>query len=113
METPKLNLLSRAMQTYSWRMKALSANLANLDTPGYQRVSVRFEEALQEARHSVSGPERQHEVAPQMEIEDRPAQLEDELMELADTQMRNQLSARALSEHFNLMRTAISGRAMG
>ena len=110
METDNLNLLNRAMKTYMWRAQALSSNIANLDTPGYQRMSVSFEEALQEARHSVPGARELSEVEPEMEIQDGPPILEDELMELADTQMRTQLASRALREHFSLMRTGITGQ---
>lgn len=111
MQTDKLNLLSRAMQAYTWRAQALTSNVANLDTPGYQRLSVRFEEALQEARHSIAGPEHLSEVAPKMQVEETPPVLEDELMELADTQMRTQLATRALREHFESMRIGITGRS--
>ena len=111
MKTPTLNLLTRAMQAYTWRMQALSSNLANLDTPGYQRLSVSFEETLQELRHSVSGPRDGTEVDPHMVVEDDAPILEDELMDLADTQMRTQLASRALRGHFNKMRISITGRS--
>ena len=110
MKTPTLNLLARAMQAYTWRMQALSSNIANLDTPGYQRLSVSFEETLQEMRHSVRGPRDGTEVEPHMIVEDGAPILEDELMELADTQMRTQLVSRALHGHFNMLRISIPGR---
>lgn len=111
MNTPTLSLLSRAMQAYTWRAQALTSNIANLDTPGYQRLSVSFEEALQEARHSVPGAQELAGVQPEMEVQDGPAVLEDELMELADTQMRTQLATRALREHFDTLRIGITGYA--
>lgn len=109
MVTEQLKLLANAMQAYAWRAKAVTSNIANLDTPGYRRLSVDFEESLQEARHTIAGPEVQGEIKPHMEVEDTPPILEDELMELADTQMRNQLASRALREHFDLLRTGITG----
>ena len=111
MKDPTLNLLARAMQAYTWRMQALSSNIANLDTPGYQRLSVSFEEALQEMRHRVGGPRDGTEVDPHMVVEDGAPILEDELMELADTQMRTQLVSRALHGHFNKLRISITGRS--
>ena len=110
MKTPTLNLLARAMQAYTWRMQALSSNIANLDTPGYQRLSVSFEETLQEMRHSVAGPSDGTEVEPAMIVEDGAPILEDEMMDLADTQMRTQLASRALQGHFNKLRIGITGR---
>lgn len=110
MDVPKLQLLSRAMQTYTWRMQALSSNIANLDTPGYKRLAVSFEDQLQEVQHSVPGPRDSSDVYPTMVVEEGPSILEDEMMDLADTQMRTQVSIRALKEHFGMLRTAVTGR---
>jgi flagellar basal-body rod protein FlgB len=112
METAKLKLLSQAMSTYTLRTRATTANLANLDTPGYQRVSVSFEETLQDVRRGLQATRSAETVAGRMRVEDAPPVLEDELMELADTQMRTQLSTRALREHFDLMSTGITGRTV-
>ncbi len=111
METNKVALLRNAMQTYTMRMEAHAGNIANLDTPGYRRMSVSFEEALQNSLHNVPGVRDGSEIAPKMEVGDGPPVLEDELMGLADTQMRTQLTTRALREHFDLLRTGIIGRA--
>lgn len=110
METPQLKLMTRAMQAYSWRMQAVASNLANLDTPGYQRVSVTFEDTLQDVRHRVPSLQQETDVEPRMNVEDAAPVLEDELMDLADTQMRVQLTSRALHEHFGMMRMGITGR---
>ena len=97
------------MQAYTWRLKALSSNVANLDTPGYNRLSVSFEESLQAARRADASGPRDHVVV-RMQQDGRPPILEDELMALADTQMRTQLATRALHEHFARLRTGITGR---
>lgn len=109
METDQLKLLANAMQAYAWRAKALTSNIANLDTPDYQRMSVSFEDALQDARHTIDGTDLLGDVRPRMQVEDVAPNLEDELMEMADTQMRTQLASRALREHFELIRTGITG----
>ncbi len=110
METTKLGLLRQAMGAYALRSRTLANNVANLATPGYERLGVAFEEALQQARRSPEGIEDPSRFAPRVRAEGRPPLLEDEMMELADTQMRTQLATRALSEHFALMRTGITGR---
>lgn len=109
MVTDQLKLLANAMQAYAWRTKALTSNIANLDTPDYRRMSVTFEETLQDAHNTIDGAESLGEVQPRMKVEDGPPILEDELMEMADTQMRTQLASRALREHFDLLRTGITG----
>ncbi len=96
------------MQAYTWRLEGLASNVANLDTPGYDRLAVRFEDSLQQARRGGGSVD---DVAAEMMEEGRPPQLEEELMEIADTQMRAQLASRALHEHFAQIRTGITGRA--
>lgn len=110
MRTETVDLLARAMDAYQLRMKTLASNIANLDTPGHERISVSFEDRLRERRHSVASPERLRPVEARVEIEDEAPVLEEELLELADTQMRNQFAVRALREHFALMRMGITGR---
>ena len=108
MDRPKFQLLRQAMSAYALRTRTVASNVANLDTPGYQRATVSFEDALQRARRAPGGLETTP--GARVRVEDRPPLLEDEMMELADTQMRTQLATRALSEHFSLMRTSITGR---
>ena len=110
MKTATLNLLNRAMKAYTWRMEALASNIANLETPGYQRMSVSFEDDLQQARHSMGGKLDGTEVEPHVNVEEGAPLLEDEMMQMADTQMRTQLASRALQNHFRQMRTGITGR---
>lgn len=111
MDSAKVSLLRNAMTAYAKRRRAVSSNIANVDTPGYDRTSVRFEKELRSARDGSGIGEEQAEVEAEMEVEDQAPMLEDELMSLSDTQMRTQLATRALSDHFELMRTGITGRS--
>ena len=109
METDKLKLLGKAMTAYKYRSQALASNVANLDTPGYQRLSVSFEDQLRETRHQVPGLRGIDKVSADMEVEDGPPILEDELMALTDTQMRTQFASRALRDHFARISQGITG----
>lgn len=109
MVTDKLKLLANAMQAYTWRAQTTTSNLANLDTPGYKRMSVKFEETLQETRDSLDGIGALAHVKPNMDVGDDAPILEDEMMDMADTQMRTQLASRALREHFDALRMGITG----
>ena len=111
MDTAKLSLLRNAMTAYAKRRRALSRNLANIDTPGYDRTAVTFEQELHEARTSTGLGRRPSAVTARVEVQDEAPVLENELMALSDTQMRTQLASRALSEHFDLMRTGITGQS--
>ena len=108
MDTPKFRLLRQAMSAYALRSRTVASNVANLDTPGYQRLGVSFEETLQRVRRGLGRDAGA--VTGRVRADDRAPLLEDEMMELADTQMRTQLATRALSEHFALMRSSITGR---
>ena len=91
-------------------MKALSSNIANLDTPGYQKLTVTFEETLQQNRHAIPGLQSPTDVMPSIRVEETPSSLETELMHLADTQMRVQFSTKALRDHFEMIKSGITGR---
>ncbi len=45
----KKQILSKSLDTYMARSKAISSNIANATTPGYQRREVKFEESLGKA----------------------------------------------------------------
>ena len=108
--TERIQLLDNALLAYSWRMKALSSNIANLDTPGYQKLSVTFEETLQQNRHAIPGLRGAADVTPRMNVDGTEPSLETELMNLSDTQMRVQFSTRALHDHFRMIESGITGR---
>jgi len=109
MESAKLSLLRNAMSAYAQRRQALSSNIANVDTPGYDRMSVSFEEELRSARRHITSLRSESDVQPQVTVEDEPPGLENELMQLNDTQMRTRLASRALREHFDLMSLGVTG----
>lgn len=44
-----MEVLSKSMDGLAERHKAIASNLANVETPGYQRQGVQFENALQKA----------------------------------------------------------------
>ena len=43
---PRINVLSQALTGLSQRQQAIAGNIANVDTPGYQRKDVNFEAQL-------------------------------------------------------------------
>lgn len=103
-------LLSKAMDAYALRQRMTSMNVANMDTPDYKRVQVNFEDELQKAElRGVSGQDLSKVNPTITETENAPV-LEDEMMDLADTQIRVQLVTRALRHNFQMLRTSITGR---
>ena len=103
-----INLLAKATDAYSLRQKVTASNIANIDTPGYKKLSVSFEHELRQARKTGTRP--LSDVNPVVVSSDHQPVLEDEMLIMADTQMRVQLVTKALRENFELIRTGINGR---
>jgi flagellar basal-body rod protein FlgB len=101
-------LLGRAMDAYTLRHRITSANIANIDTPGYNKHVVEFEQELQRVQEAGGGGEMK-EVTPTVTETDQDVLLEDEMVVMADTQIRIHLVTRSLRHHFNLLRTGITG----
>jgi flagellar basal-body rod protein FlgB len=104
------DLLSTALNAYSLRQKAIASNVANVDTPGYKRLEVPFEEQLQKAQNSGGGGIDMSKIQPSLQETGEAPLLEDEMMTLADTQIRAQLVTRSLRHNFQLLRAGITGR---
>lgn len=101
-------LLNRAMDALTMRQRITSANIANLDTPGYKKLDVRFEDELRRVQES-DGAAGMKEVTPEIVETGRAPVLEDELTEMADTQIRVNVMTRSLRHHFDMLRTGITG----
>lgn len=105
-----IRLLAKTMDVYSLRQKMTAANIANMDTPGFKRVSVSFEEELQKIDEGALRREPDNLNPKIIQTDDKPV-LENELLEMADTQMRVQLVSRALRHNFEQIRSGITGRS--
>lgn len=104
-------LLAKAMDAYSLRQKMTASNIANIDTPNYNKVSVSFEDELRRVNQGSFGSENMNDVNPKIVETDEQPVLEDELLEMADTQMRVQMVSRALRHNFEMLRSGITGRS--
>jgi len=111
------------------RQGAIANNIANIDTPGYVRQDVTFETELQRAfgrqagqlattdpRHLPTTPARRDSLGldPQQLLtssryDGNTVDIDQEMVLLAETQMRYQAAAQVLSRKLNNIRTAING----
>jgi len=124
-----IGVISSWLHGLTARQNAISNNIANIDTPGYQRQEARFETALQQqigggsaqlrttdARHIAVGGR----LAGQLGVD--PAQLltssrmdqnnvsiDQEMTSLADTQMRFQAASEALTTKLSILKQVIAG----
>lgn len=110
-DNQQMKLLGRAMDAYALRQKMTASNIANIDTPDYNRLSVSFEDELRRIDELSFNAEELSTVSPKIVQTDEQPVLEDELLEMADTQMRVQLVTRALRHNFDQIRASITGRS--
>ncbi len=123
-------LLSKALDVYTLRQKAISSNIANVNTPGYKRKFVTFEEELQSAvqktlsgmrtneHHLPVGRQRISEIQPRLEEDDSSVlysgannvDIDREIVEQVKTEIRFVYGARLLARNFGALRASIKGR---
>ena len=113
----------------SQRQQATSNNIANIDTPGYQRQAVPFESALQrqighetaqlsttDPRHISSGSKLRNQLGmdpvqmlQSSRMDGNAVDIDQEMISLSDTQMRYQAASSALSSKLRTIRNVIQG----
>lgn len=101
-------MLGKAMDAYSLRQKITATNIANADTPGYKRHEVQFENELQKAQQA-NGVSAMKNVTATIHETGENVLLEDEMIEMTDTQVRVQLVTRSLRHHFEILKNGITG----
>ena len=116
--------LTAAMRGGLARQEALAQNVANSDTPGYQRMTVSFEGALADALSddqaglSRPGERAVDTVKPTFEVNTNTQTRVDgsnidpdaEMSELSSNQLAYNTNTRLLAERFQQLASAISGR---
>jgi len=110
-----LELLEAGIRAESLRQKAIASNIANLQTPGYRRFDVKFQELLAKALDK-SGAVDLEEIKPQIH---RPKQtpvksngndvnLEAEVGEMVKNTLLHKVYIRLLNRKYSQIELAIS-----
>ncbi len=122
-------LLGKMLDKAALSQRVISANVANVGTPGYRRLGVSFEEKMKHAlrpgltkmrrtnqRH-LPGPDSIRKIRPEVvQIEDgywngiNNVNIDEEMVELAKNQLDFNIAAKLLNGTFMSLRTAIRGR---
>ena len=130
----KIPVLNRALDAYALRQRVIAGNLANITTPGYRAQSVKFEEELSGAiqggsipgvttdpRHIPIGVQSAGGVSPTVQTPPASKQsdafasginnvdLDQEMAELAKTQLRFRFAARLIGDTFRGIQKSIRG----
>ena len=124
-------LLTKALDAYALRHRAIASNIAHIATPGYRRREVHFEEELREALDGMSlrggtshprpvpvGAQSLDDIQARIAIPDDPSRasglnnvnIEQEMAEAAKNQLRYQLAAQRIAGMFRALKTSITGR---
>lgn len=118
-------LLKRALHACALRQEAIAHNLANVNTPGYRRVDVSFEEFLRAAqpsslrtthpRHFALSPSsaRSSSVQPDTNAPMRPdgntVDIDYEMAQLAENTIRFQALSQMVSGRYQSLKLVITG----
>jgi flagellar basal-body rod protein FlgB len=107
-----MTALQSALRGLSTRQRVIADNVANIQTPGFRAGRVDFESALSAALDGGETPAVDASLsrsnAP-TRLDGNNVNLDDETIAGLDTAMRYELTVRAMSEKFALLRTAIRG----
>jgi len=118
-EVPKASniadLLEAGIRAESLRQKAIASNIANLETPGYRRIDVRFEELLAKALDS-SGAVDLREIEPQLhqpkgtpvKSNGNDVNLDAEVGEMVKNTLRHKAYIRLLTKKYRQIELAIN-----
>lgn len=111
-------LLGMAIDAAAMRQQALAQNIANANTPGYQRISVNFEErvnALMDGNGQVRAAARSDLASFRPFFQIAPADgagndvsLDTEVAAMSENTLHHQVLVKALSKHLALIGLAIN-----
>lgn len=109
-------LLSLALDAAQMRQQALAQNIANVNTPGYQRISVSFEQRLSQLTADLPAGATPSladlsDYRPQIEYvngTDGAVQLDQEMAQMSETVLHHQALLKALNKQLELIGLAIN-----
>lgn len=109
--TPLIQLLQGYLKAASDRQQTVSANIANVDTPGYHTKDVNFQTALRRAMSDDNGARLQPISADVQGLPERPdgnnVNIDRESMMLAETQLQYQMGVQLIKAEFHRLLIAI------
>jgi flagellar basal-body rod protein FlgB len=120
--SPTLQSLRLTMDEAALRQQAISSNIANVNTPGYQRmdVSATFQAAYTDAIKNLSNggtADKMPDTAIETAADQGPArpdgntvQLEQEMLGLAQNGARYEFAGQMLAQNFHGIKYAITGQ---
>jgi flagellar basal-body rod protein FlgB len=108
---PTIAALQSALGGLSARQRAISDNVANMETPGYLSKQVDFESSL--SRAIAGGDPTQMQISETRStaatnLQGNNVNLDQENVSLVDTELRFQLLVNGLNSKFNILRSSMN-----
>lgn len=109
-------ILTQVMNAASLRHRVISQNIANVNTPGYHRLAVAFEDEMAKAlNHSSGGPAPN--VKPHVVVADGPERvdgntvdIDQEMTDLTRNALLFEAAAQIVTSRISSYKAAIAGR---
>lgn len=123
-----MSLLRQGLDAGSMRQRTIANNVANINTPGFKKSYVSFEDRLKEAIDSKGGPLKgshpmhigvaAKETRPEvkqvkgttMRLDGNNVDIDEEMVNLAAATVQYDVVAQGLIDRFNILGLVISGR---
>jgi flagellar basal-body rod protein FlgB len=113
-----IDLLQAGLRAEGLREKTISSNIANMETPGYRRIDIRFNEMLAKALDSSSTVDL-NDVKPEIfqpqntlvKANGNDVNLESEIGDMVKNSLRHETYIKLLHQKFSQMQEAIDVRA--
>ena len=111
-------LLKKMLDVCTLRHRIIANNIANVDTPGYKRVTVIFEEKLRSLLKRGLNAEKIREIQPQIYIDETSTWREDfnnvdiekEMVRLSTNTLRYSIYAQLIEKKLQMIKQAIKGK---
>ncbi|MCD6256820.1 flagellar basal body rod protein FlgB [Candidatus Aerophobetes bacterium] len=111
-------LLKKMLDVCTLRHRVIANNIANVDTPGYKRATVIFEEKLRSLLKRGLNAEKIREIQPQIYIDETSTWREDfnnvdiekEMVRLSTNTLRYSIYAQLIEKKLQMIKQAIKGK---
>lgn len=97
-----IEFISHALDAALMRQTAIASNIANVNTPDYQTVSVNFEEQLANLSNPV-------DVKPSYELSDKPASIDEQIALSVQNATQYRSLIKGLNHKLAIMKLALQG----
>lgn len=115
----QFDLLAKLTDVTQLRHRVLAQNVANVNTPGYRRIDVRFEEALAEQLRTPTGlsvnqlqPDVVEDQITPARADGNNVEIDLEMMRLNKNTLLGNTYLQLLSTKLAMMKRAVSGRSV-